>query len=603
MAEKDGPGGKKRVGVHLCTCNGELGRYLDMDRLAAALAADPAVAYVRVGADLCCPAGQELLRKVQGEEGTDRVLVGACTPNIQGLIMRAALEGTGLNKYLYEQVNLRELCAWVHGDKKAATDKAIRLMRAAVARTLMLEGLEDIELKVVPEAMVIGGGVAGMQAALEIAQRGFLAHMVERTGALGGRAYKLSVTFPTHNCGICCMQYCKECVLTPKVEDVMQNPGIKVHLNSEIDTIEGGFGDRRVVLKTPDGPLELRVGTIVVACGSDVFDAARIPEYGFGLHKDVVTTMDLERMLGQEREGAGRFVKPSDGKTVPRTVNFIQCVGSRDRVKGNLHCSLVCCTYAIGQAREIKKMHPDTEVFVHYIDLRGPYRGFEELLEQAKTEGVVFVRGRAAQVSEKKGRLHILFEDTDLGRQVDMPTDLVVLAVGQEPAKDSDRIAKLLHLQLDQDRFIKDLNPNFPSEYRRGVFVAGCAEGPKGIRYSIEDAKTAAAAAADMMAAGKIRKTRAIAVVDELRCRGCGKCEEVCEFGAAKVVQKDGRNISVRDEARCEGCGICATQCCNRAIMIKHNTRPQMEALMKGLLKKKGQGAGLTVQGADGGEA
>ena len=600
MAEKDGPGGKKRIGVHLCTCRGELGRYLDMDRLKSELLADPAVDYVKVGTELCAPDGQEHLRKVQGEERTDRVLVGACTPNIQGLIMRAALEGAGLNKYLYEQVNLRELCAWVHGDREAATDKAIRLMKAAVARTLMLEALEDIELKVVPEALVIGGGVAGMQAALEIARRGFPAHIVERTGALGGRAYKLSVTFPTHNCGICCMQSCKECVLTPKLEDVLQNPKIMVHLNSEIDAIEGGFGDRQVVLRTPGGKKELHVGAIILASGSDVFDAARIPEYGFGLHKDVVTTMDLERMLEQEREGAGRFVKPSDPKAVPKTVNFIQCVGSRDRVKGNLHCSLVCCTYAIGQAREIKKLHPGTEVFVHYIDLRGPYRGFEELLEQAKTEGVVFVRGRAAEVSERKGRLHLLFEDTDLGRQIDMPTDLVVLAVGQEPARDSERIARLLHLQLDSDRFIKDLNPNFPDEYRRGVFVAGCAEGPKGIRYSIDDAKSASSAASDLMAAGKIRKTRAIAVVDESRCRGCGRCEEACEYHAAKVVEKNGRLVSVRDEARCEGCGVCAAQCCNRAISIKHHTRPQMEALMKALMGKKGQGAGRRAQGTDG---
>jgi heterodisulfide reductase subunit A len=591
--------GKGRVGVYLCTCRGEIAKHLDMDRLAAELGADPAVAFVKVDAELCGPAGQATLRATHREGRSDRALAGACTPNIQGIIMRTALEGAGLNKYLYEQVNLRELCAWVHEDRQAATDKAVRLMKAAIARALMLEAMEDIELPVVPEALVIGGGVAGMQAATEIASRGFPVHLVERTGALGGRAYKLSVTFPTHNCGICCMQYCRECTLTPKVEDVMQNPRIRVHLDAEVESIEGGFGDRRVVLRTPGGKAELRVGTIILATGSDVFDAARIPEYGFGLHKDVVTTMDLERMLEEERDVGGRFVRPSDGRSTPGTVNFIQCVGSRDRVKGNLHCSLVCCTYAIGQAREIKKLHPKTEVFVHYIDLRGPYRGFEEHCEQAKAEGVVFVRGRVAEVREKKGRLHILFEDTDLGRQVDMPTDLVVLAVGQEPARDSERLAKLLHLQLDQDRFVKDLNPNFPPEYRRGVFVAGCAEGPKGIRYSIEDAKSAAVAAADLMAAGKIRKTRAIAVVDESRCRGCGRCAEACEYQAARVVEKGGRQVSVRDEARCEGCGVCAAQCCNRAISVKHHTRPQMEALMKEVLGKKAQGAGRSAQGGE----
>jgi len=591
VAEEEMTGGKGRVGVYLCTCRGDVSKHIDLDRLAAELSADPAVAFVKIDSELCAPSGQGALQKTHREGRADRALVGACTPNIQGLIMRAALEGAGLNKYLYEQVNLRELCAWVHADREAATDKAVRLMRAAIARSLLLEALEDIELDVVPEALVIGGGVAGMQAALEIASRGFAAHIVERTGALGGRAYKLSVTFPTHNCGICCMQYCRECVLTPKIEDVMQNPRITVHLNSEIETIEGGFGDRNVVIRTPGGKKELRVGTIILASGSDVFDASRIPEYGFGVHQDVVTTMDLERMLEQERVIGGRFVRPSDGKTTPMTVNFIQCVGSRDRVKGNLHCSLVCCTYAIGQAREIKKLHPKTEVYVHYIDLRGPYRGFEEFYEQAKAEGVMFVRGRVAEVREKKGRLYVLFEDTDLGRLIDMPSDLVVLAVGQEPARDSDRIAKMLHLQLDQDKFIKDLNPNFPPEYRRGVFVAGCAEGPKGIRYSIDDAKTAAAAAADLMVAGKIRKTRAIAVVDETRCRGCGKCEDVCEYHAAKVVVKNGRQVSVRDPARCEGCGVCAAQCCNRAISIKHNTRPQMEALMKAMMAKGGAGA------------
>ncbi|MEM2869166.1 MAG: CoB--CoM heterodisulfide reductase iron-sulfur subunit A family protein [Thermoplasmata archaeon] len=594
-------GGGARVAVFLCTCKSELGKHLDMERLAPAISELPGVAMVRVQEALCVPEGQKEMVEAWKASGADRVVVGACTPNIQGLIMRDALERAGLNRYLYEQVNIRELCGWVHGDRAVATEKALRLLKAAVARSAELEPLQDVELAVVPEALVVGGGVAGMEAALCIAERGFRVHLVERSDRLGGRAYSLSVTFPTHNCGICCMQYCKECVLTPKVESVLQNPRVNVYLCSEVESIEGGFGDRRIRLRTPGGPVELRVGTIVVACGSDVFDARRIPEYGYGVYKDVVTTMDLEKMLAREREFLGRLVRPSTGE-VPRRVNFIQCVGSRDRVKGNLHCSLVCCTYAIGQAREIRKLHPQTEVFVHYIDLRGPYRGFEEFCEQAKAEGVVFVRGRVSEVRETKEGLRIRFEDTDLGKVLDMPTDLVVLAVGQEPAAGSKELAKLLHLQLDQDGFIKDLNPNFPAEYRRGVFVAGCAEGPKGIRYSIEDAKIAASAAADMMAAGRIRKTRAIAVVDEERCRGCGRCEELCEYGAAKVVEKGGRMVSVRDEARCEGCGACAAQCCSRAIQIKHFTRPQMEAEMRELLERAGSrekgGGGRAGEGA-----
>ncbi len=596
MSVGAGEGAKGRVAVFLCTCGGELEKTMDFDELVSRLSKLPEVALVRTQKELCAPGGQREMVEAFKASGADRVVVGACTPNIQGLIIRDALESARLNKYLYEQVNIRELCAWVHSDRRAAMEKALGLMEAAVARAMELEALEDVELPVVPEALVIGGGVAGMEAALCVAERGFRVHLVERSERLGGRAYNLSVTFPTHNCGICCMQYCKECVLTPKLESVLHHPRISVYLGSEVESIEGGFGDRRVRIRTPEGVKELRVGTIVVATGSDVFDARRVPEYGYGVYKDVVTTMELERMLAREREFAGRLVRPTTGE-VPRRVNFIQCVGSRDRVKGNLHCSLVCCTYAIGQAREIKKLHPETEVYVHYIDLRGPYRGFEEFYEQAKAEGVVFIRGRVSEVRQTREGLRVRCEDTDLGKLLDMPSDLVVLAVGQEPASGSKELAKLLHLQLDQDGFIKDLNPNFPSEYRRGVFVAGCAEGPKGIRYSIEDAKLAASSAADMMASGMIRKTRAIAVVDEERCRGCGRCEELCVYHAAKVVEKGGRMVSVRDEALCEGCGACAAQCCNRAISIKHFTRPQMEAQMRELLKRRARAPGAGREG------
>jgi heterodisulfide reductase subunit A len=535
---------------------------------------------------LCSREGQEFLKKEFKEKGFARVAVGACSPNIQGQIVSKSLEEHGLNKYLFEQINIREHCAWVHHDRKAATRKARGMMKGAVARVNELVPLDDIEIKIKDSAMVIGGGVSGMQSALDIAAEGYKVYLVERSGELGGRTYKLSMTFPTHNCGICCIQYCRECVFTPKVENVLQTKNIEVLLNTEIEDITGGFGSRLVKLRTPSGTRDIEVGTIIVATGSKTFDPKRIPELRSG-NPNVVTTVELEQMLVSQREKGGGLRRPSDGKT-PKTVNFIQCVGSRDKTKGNLHCSLVCCTYAIGQAREIKKVNPDADVYIHYIDLRGPYRGFEEFYQAAKEEGINFVRGRVSEVVEDKGKIFVRAADTDSDTLLNIDSDLVVLAVGQEPADGSDKIAKMLHIQTDIDRFMKDINPMFPSEFRRGIYVAGTAQGPKGIRYSIEDAKAAAASAVELMKRGRTMFPRIVAYVDEERCRGCGRCEKACEYEAIQVVPDPKRGVLVSriDEIRCEGCGQCAVACCNKAITVNNFKSEQVEAMVRAIAEE-----------------
>ena len=585
--QHEGKGGpRKGIVVYLCACRGEIGKRVDLEAIASALKKDPRVVAVGIHDALCSNEGQEFLKGDAAAKGYERVAIGACSPNVQGMIISRVLEGEGINKYLIEQVNIREQCAWVHRDQKAATAKAKSLVRGAVARAEKLVPLEDIEIPILDKALVIGGGVTGMQAALDIAGQGFKVYLVERTGELGGRAYKLSMTFPTHNCGICCMQYCKECVFTPKIEDVLQNKNIEVMLNSEIEDITGGFGTRHVKVKSPKGVHEFDVGSIIVATGTKTFDPARIPELRYE-NPDVITTVELEQLLVEQREKGGGLRRPSDGK-VPKTVNFIQCVGSRDKTKGNLHCSLVCCTYAIGQAREIKKVVPGTDVYIHYIDLRGPYRGFEEFYQGAKEEGINFVRGRISEIVQDKGKTYVRALDTDADVLLNIDSDLVVLAVGQEPADGSDKIAKMLHIQTDIDRFMKDINPMFPSEFRRGIYVAGTAQGPKGIRYSIEDAKGAAASAIDLMKKGRIRFPRIVAFVDEERCRGCGRCEKACEYGAITIVEdkKKGVLISKIDEIRCEGCGQCAVACCNKAITVNGFRPEQVEAMVRAITEE-----------------
>jgi len=574
------------IAVYLCSCRGQIGRYIDLQSIADEIKKDPRVVAVGIHDALCSREGQEFLKDEKRNKHFERIAVGACSPNIQGLIVSKSLEEEGLNKYLFEQVNIREQCAWVHPDKKAATQKAKSLVKGAVAKAEKLVPLEDIEISIKDSALVIGGGVTGMQAALDMASAGFKVYLVERTAELGGRTYKLSMTFPTHNCGICCMQYCKECVFTPKIEDVLQSKNIEVLLDSEIEEITGGFGNRHAKVKTKEGTKEFDVGTIVVAIGSKTFNPARIPELRYE-NPDVITTVELEQLIVDQREKGSGLKRPSDGK-IPRTINFIQCVGSRDKNKGNLPCSLVCCTYAIGQAREIKKLNPDANVYIHYIDLRGPYRGFEEFYQAAKEEGINFVRGRISEIVEDKGKIFVRALDTDSDTLLNIDSDLVVLAVGQEPSDGSDKIAKMLHIQTDIDKFMKDINPMFPSEFRRGIYVAGTAQGPKGIRYSIEDAKAAAASAIELMKKGKTKFPRIVAFVDEERCRGCGRCEKTCEYGAITVVQDAKRSVllSKIDEIRCEGCGACAVACCNKAITVNSYTAEQVEAMIRAITEE-----------------
>lgn len=290
-------------------------------------------------------------------------------------------------------------------------------------------------------------------------------------------------------------------------------------------------------------------------------------------------------MIIEQRKSSGVLQRPSDGK-IPKTINFIQCVGSRDDVKGNPHCSLVCCTYAIGEATELKKRYPEANVYIHYIDLRGPYRGFEEFYEDAKKMGIKFVRGRVAEVRRDGEKLIIKATDLDLGNPIEIESDLVILSVGQEARDASTKLAEMLHLPRDVDGFIKYFNPMLTPEERRGIFLAGCVQGPKGIRYSIEDARLAANNAISLLQKQKTKIEGKIAVVNEKKCVGCGKCEEGCEFNAA-ILRKteDGTLVSSVDPLKCHGCGACSAGCCNKAITIRHYKREQIIPLIEAAIR------------------
>lgn len=538
--------------------------------------------YVSLAKDhdaLCTKEGQTFLKKEVEDEKINRVVVAGCTPRTYEDIIRRAVEDAGLNKYLYEQANIREHCAWVHKDGDKATEKATALVAMAVAKAMRSESLRGPEVEVKKSTLVIGGGVAGMQAALDLASQGFKTYLVEREPELGGRAFRLKRTFPTMSCGICCLHNCKECILTPEIDGVHLDGNIEVMTSSEIVEIEGHIGDYSVDIKDKAGVVKrVNVGAIIIATGSKIFDPSKIPEYGYD-YEDVITSLDLGKLdISQLR-------RPSDGK-VPKTVNFILCVGSRTEKegKGNPYCSIVCCNYAVGQALEIKAMYPDTKVYVHYIDLRAPYRGFEEYYNEASRMGVNFIRGKVAEVEKVGNKLIVTTEDVNLGRLLRLNSDLVVLCVGQEPPDGTEALSKMLYRDLDIDGFFKEINPELIPKEGTGVFVAGCAQGPRGIRYSVADGKVAAANAAAILRKNRVELDPIRACVIDEYCDGCAFCIDPCPYKAITLFEytEDGKEKKTvkLDEPMCRGCGVCQATCPKKGIFVRHFKPDQLSAMV-----------------------
>ncbi|MGQ9582223.1 MAG: CoB--CoM heterodisulfide reductase iron-sulfur subunit A family protein [Thermoplasmatota archaeon] len=581
-------GPRPRTGVLLCTCREELSGSLDFEALRARAQRLPGVVAARVVTELCGREGERAAREFVEKSGLDRVVVAACTPRLYEETISGALAAAGLNRHMVEMVNLREQCAWAHRSRERATEKAAAMVSAAAARAAELEPLEAAPAALTRAALVLGGGVAGMQAALDLARAGNRVYLVEVSGALGGRTYRLSSTFPTQECKPdgCCAHSCRDCVLTPRVEEVLRHPLIEVLLNSRLRGLAGPFGSYTAAIETPGGLREVQVGAVVVATGSRLIDPRLFPELGYGVHPDVVTSLELEEMLVAARAGGGGLRRPSDG-SLPRVFNFIQCVGSRDATgRGRAHCSLVCCTYAIGQAKELKRRDPGARVYIHYIDLRGPYRGFEEHYREAREMGVEFVRGRVAEVRRTGGGLVVVAEDIDTGRLLRIRSDLVVLSVGQEASEGTEELSRVLRVPLDRDGFLREYNASFDMLNRRGVAVVGCAAGPRGIRYSVEDARAAAAALSALLAPGEVPASAVRAEVDEGRCSGCRQCEALCPTGAISMRPvQDRRRGTKRWVARvspqqCSACGACAVACPSKAVSVRgHRPRQLMEQI------------------------
>jgi heterodisulfide reductase subunit A len=508
---------------------------------------------------LCGREGQDFLKDEISKSDIKRVVVVGCTPRTYEDIIKKGIVESGINEHLVEQVNIREHCDWIHPDGKYGTEKAISLVLAGIARITYAFPVANMDAVLVnnKDVLVIGGGIAGITSALELLKKGFKVHLVERDDKLGGRAYHLDSE-----------KLSEDEVALPKIEELTVNENAIIMVGAEVQEIKGTLGNYHVTIKSKDDEedkdgkddkRELVVGAIIIATGSKLFDANRIPEYNFE-DEDVIDFFELEKMIANKE-----LKTPSTG-SAPKRMNFIQCVGSRDENKGNAHCSLVCCTYAIKQAARIKTLNPETEVYIHYMDLRGPYNGFEELYLEAQRKGVNFIRGRVAEVRRDNGNLSLRTEHIELGDIMDFSTDLVVLAVGQEPSRGTDKLAEMVHMPLDVDGFMGYYNDRFDILDRRGISLAGCAQGPRGVERTISDSKKSAREIASLLKNG-IKANGVHSVIDELRCKGCRICEALCPYEAISMktvkdhITDEVKLVSNVNLAVCQGCGACAMAC------------------------------------------
>jgi heterodisulfide reductase subunit A len=648
-----------RIGVYVCHCGTNIAGTVDVEEVAKYAETLPHVVVARHYPYTCSDPGQELIKKDIKELGINRVVVASCSPRLHEKTFQTVLREAKLNPYLFQMANIREHCAWLHEPGPQLTEKAKRMVRAAVNRVSHHVPLEIRGVPIFPATLVVGGGIAGMQAALEIANSNHMVYIVEREPSIGGHMAQFDKTFPTLDCAAC--------ILTPKMTEVARHPFIRILTYSEVVEISGYVGNFRVKIRrkpryvdegrcigclvcqekcpwtalsefdagtrkrkaiytpfaqaVPNIPVidtehcayflkgkcracekfceanainfeqselifELDVGNIILATGFDTFDATSIPQYGYGRYPNVFTSMEFERLCSPTGPTEGHIIL-ADGRQ-PESVAIVHCVGSRDK---NYHeyCSRVCCMHALKYSHLIKEK-TNAAIYQMYIDMRCFGKGYEEFYNRISNEGVNFIRGKVAKVTdeaiteEEKGKLIVFVEDTLLGTMLRVPVDMVILCIALEPRKDANEVAQLFHLGRSADGFFLERHPKLDpvATMSEGILIAGCCQGPKDIPDSVAQASAAAARALAMIARGKIEVPAITASIDETKCSGCKVCNLLCPYDA--IFFDDEAKVSRINQVMCQGCGVCAAACPSSAITHNYFTADEIEAEIEGVL-------------------
>ncbi len=512
------------------------------------------------------------------DQNLDRVVVAACSPRMHEPTFRKALQKGGLNPYFLEMANIREQCSWVHEDQRGATDKAAALTRAAVRRVVFHEPLEKRYEDMTAATLVLGGGIAGLTAALELAGADQPVYLVERDDHLGGNVARVDLTAPY-------LDSARD-IVTERIARVMESPRIEVLLESELVGLGGYVGNfmARVRALGDGGAVrELPVGSVIVCTGYKPFDAERVHAYGYGRLPDVVTSFELERMLREGRVLTHKGVPP-------QYVAIIHCVGSRSELY-HPYCSRVCCMTALKYGHEIKSNVPGAFVYDLYIDMHAFGKGCEDFYRRSaemKTIFLMYKKGTTPEIQRAGSRydseMLIVAHDLLCGEDIEIPADLVVLMVGMEARTDAGQVAHVVNISQDKDGWFIESHPKLDpvATTTDGVFIAGACQAPKDIPDSVDQARAAAARILQKIARGRIEVDAVFAEVDEQRCSGCRMCNELCPYVAIEYdeVKKRSHVIS----AQCKACGTCVAACPSGAIKGRHFTDEQIYAQIEGVL-------------------
>ncbi len=655
---------KERIGVYVCHCGSNIAGVVNVEevsRWAGEKLKSRGVVVARDYKFMCSSLGQELIDKDVKEFGLTRIVVAACSPHLHEATFRGATQRAGLNPYLCELVSIREQDSWVHTDKEAATEKAKAIISGGVERVAYHEPLQPLKVKIHPATLVVGGGIAGIQAALEIADAGSKVYMVEREPTIGGHMAQFDKTFPTLDCSAC--------ILTPKMVSVGRHPNIELFTWSDVIKVDGytgnftvtirkkarcvntdlctgcgicqekcpkkvidhvfeaGLGYRKAVytpfpqavpnypvidqenctyflkgtcraceklcptkaidFEQKDEEISVEVGNIILATGYELFDATRIPQYGYGRLANVYTSLEFERLSNSAGPTGGKVVL-RDGVTEPKVVGIVHCVGSRDRNYNN-YCSAICCMQSLKFAHLVEE-RTGAEVYNFYIDMRTPAKDYDEFYQRVLEEGTIFIRGKVAEIGDaarmpgEEGKLIIQVEDTLMGRQRRIPVDMVILSAGLQPRSDAKEVAKLFGISCASAGWIIEKHPKLDpiATMTDGIFIAGCVQGPKDIPASVAQGAAAAARVLGRIQQAEITLEPVRASINEEQCSGCRICNNMCPYNA--ILFHEDRMVSEINTALCQGCGTCIAACPAGAISGTGFSNEQVLAQIDGLL-------------------